>query len=395
MAITVRLPLRTSEKKEKIIDKGIERQQELAEFFDTHIKSFPRQDWGGRPTKAMRNLPKKEEGFGNYGKNGLGQTHYKNQLFEHISEIYSNVLKGHVEEPDFSDWNNFVLCNCGGIKEDDLNRNNSHMKFDLENEGVRIDILDEEDKIWFNLRIGDYQKELFERCEGTGSDTRIVKVNGRYELHQSLTMPENETSYTPETFVGVDFNFDRLAVACFIDQEGNVETAQFNDYGRQLRDYRERQRQYRKELQEKGLQKKVEENKDKVDRQSKHTLHTIARNIVDEASEMEKPVIKLENTGIRQMREEVNEEQDKNWWKSTINRWAVGRLIEFIEYKAEIEGIKVEKINPRNTSKECHKCGEEGNRPNQRDFYCQNSSCENYESRIDADMNAALNIAKR
>lgn len=393
MAITVRIPLQTSKRKAELIDKGIDRQQELAEFFDKHIKSFPKEQWGGRPTKAMRNLPKKKDRFGRYGKNRLAQSHYKNQLFRHISDIYRNVLDGHIEEPDFSEWDNFVLCNCGGIKEDGINRNNSHIKYDLENDGVRISLLDDEDPQWFRMRIGDYQKELFERCEGTGSDARIVRVNSRYELHQSLTMPEEDTSYEPESYVGVDFNFDRLAVASFLDEKGDVETAQFHDYGRELRDFRERQRQKRKELQEEGLTGRVEENRNKVDRMTKKTLHTIARNIVRKASDMENPVIKVEDTGIQEMREEVND-MNKNWWKSTINRWAVGKLIEFIEYKAEMEGIKVKKVNPRNTSKKCHKCGEEGRRPDQRDFYCKNEACNNFESRIDADMNAALNIAK-
>lgn len=64
------------------------------------------------------------------------------------------------------------------------------------------------------------------------------------------------------------------------------------------------------------------------------------------------------------------------------------------EYKAGMEGIKVEMVNPRNISKKCHKCEEIGRRPRQRDFYCQNEDCENYKSRIDADMNASLNMAK-
>lgn len=366
----------------------------MARFFSDRIYSFPIQNWGGKPSRNMRNLPK-NEGFGPLGKNGLAYSHYKDEIFEHINDTYANLRDGAIEgEPDFPEMGYAILCSCQPQKEGDINREGSELEFDLENEGVQIPLLDEEDKKdWFKMRLGDYQRELFEKAESIGSTPRIVEVNGRYELHQPLILPDEELDYEPESFVGVDFNFDRLAFACFLDSEGNVETVQTNDHGRRLREYRERHRRKRKQLQEKGLSKRVEESRNKVDRMTENTLHTIAKNIVDKAGEMEKPVIKLEDTGIQEMREEVNKLEKSNW-KSTINRWAVGKLIEFIEYKAEKEGIRVEKVDPRNTSKKCHKCGEVGKRPNQRDFFCRNESCENYDSRIDADMNAALNIAK-
>jgi IS605 OrfB family transposase len=394
MNVTLRIPLRVSQRKKGKIEEFIDRQEELARFFSDRIYSFPIQEWGGRPNKSMRDLPKNER-FGPRGKNGMTYSCYKNSLFEHINDTYANMRDGFIEEPDFSEMGYAVLCSCGSRSEGTINRSDScELQFDLENSGVQIPLLDEEDeKDWFSMRLGEYQRQLFEQAESIGSSPRIVEVGGRYELHQPLILPEEDTDYEPESFVGVDFNFDRLAFACFLDSEGNVETVQTNDHGRRLREYRERHRRKRKQLQEKGLSKRVEESRNKVDRMTENTLHTIAKNIVDQAGEMEKPVIKLEDTGIQEMRDELNKLEKSNW-KSSVNRWAVGKLIEFIEYKAEKEGICVEKVDPRNTSKECHKCGETGRRPNQRDFFCRNESCENFDSRIDADMNAALNIAR-
>lgn len=62
-----------------------------------------------------------------------------------------------------------------------------------------------------------------------------------------------------------------------------------------------------------------------------------------------------------------------------------------IEYKAGKYNIEIEKINPKYTSQTCSKCGhkEKENRESQSKFKCKSCGGE-----MNADYNAAVNIAK-
>ncbi len=67
-------------------------------------------------------------------------------------------------------------------------------------------------------------------------------------------------------------------------------------------------------------------------------------------------------------------------------------LTNIIEYKAKEKGIQVVKVNERDTSKTCHKCGSENtSRPTQGRFDCKTCSLENY----NADLNGGKNILQR
>ncbi|MGH1016741.1 RNA-guided endonuclease TnpB family protein [Bacillus mycoides] len=77
--------------------------------------------------------------------------------------------------------------------------------------------------------------------------------------------------------------------------------------------------------------------------------------------------------------------------KSLLRNWSYYQLQQFIEYKANREGILIKYVDPFHTSQTCSKCGhyEDGQREKQDNFYCK--SCGFKEN---ADYNAARNIAK-
>ncbi|MFB6299391.1 MAG: zinc ribbon domain-containing protein, partial [Halobacteriales archaeon] len=52
-----------------------------------------------------------------------------------------------------------------------------------------------------------------------------------------------------------------------------------------------------------------------------------------------------------------------------------------------------ETVNPRNTSKACHACGEHGYRPRQATFRCSNDDC--WVGEYQADVNGAINNADK
>ncbi|MBO3754066.1 MAG: transposase [Candidatus Brockarchaeota archaeon] len=65
------------------------------------------------------------------------------------------------------------------------------------------------------------------------------------------------------------------------------------------------------------------------------------------------------------------------------------KLSKLIEYKARWLGIKVIKINERNTSKLCHRCGNKGIRDGSL------FKCPSYNYTCNADYNGAVNIMER
>jgi putative transposase len=73
-----------------------------------------------------------------------------------------------------------------------------------------------------------------------------------------------------------------------------------------------------------------------------------------------------------------------------MSNWAFRELVNFVQYKAEREGIPVVFVDPRGTSKSCYQCGHStrANRPDQGYFRCVACGFE-----ANADYNASRNIA--
>ncbi|EFL52992.1 transposase, IS605 OrfB family [Solidesulfovibrio fructosivorans JJ]] len=73
--------------------------------------------------------------------------------------------------------------------------------------------------------------------------------------------------------------------------------------------------------------------------------------------------------------------------------WVPSKFFELLSYKAKEMGIGIVKINPRNTSKRCSECGHisKGNRKSQEKFVCE--KCGEGKRPVNADYNAARNIA--
>lgn len=80
--------------------------------------------------------------------------------------------------------------------------------------------------------------------------------------------------------------------------------------------------------------------------------HKVSRGIVNFAIQNDISVIRLEQlTNIRNTAK-TSRKNEKN-----LHTWSFYRLAQYIEYKALLEGIKVEYVNPYNTSKQCPICG--------------------------------------
>ncbi len=112
--------------------------------------------------------------------------------------------------------------------------------------------------------------------------------------------------------------------------------------------------------------------------------HRISREIVNLAIQMEN----LKGFG----KNSEGEVETKH--KRLLGRWSYFELQKNIEYKAQMAGIKVVYVNPAYTSQTCHVCGKKGDRTERDTFICLNTECSCYGKPQDADMNAAINIAR-
>lgn len=119
--------------------------------------------------------------------------------------------------------------------------------------------------------------------------------------------------------------------------------------------------------------------------------HRISREIVNLAIRWKVESIQMENLkGVGKNSE--GEVETKH--KRLLGRWSYFELQKNIEYKAQMAGIKVVYVNPAYTSQTCHVCGKKGDRTERDTFICLNTECSCYGKPQDADMNAAINIAR-
>jgi IS605 OrfB family transposase len=113
--------------------------------------------------------------------------------------------------------------------------------------------------------------------------------------------------------------------------------------------------------------------------------HCISKRVVLKAKHT-KRTIRLEDLkGIRQRtRVRGTEERAKH------SNWSFNQLRAFLTYKAKMHGVRVERVDPRNTSRRCFECEHiaKENRRSQSEFQCVQCG-----HTAHADKNAALNIA--
>ena len=187
-------------------------------------------------------------------------------------------------------------------------------------------------------------------------------------LHSKRKFCSNSKYLSP---VGVDFGLTNIAVACaFAEDNPHVKLWS----GKQARYKRKLFLDRIKSLSEKGLLSEVKKTKNKYRQYMKTVNHLVSREIIEFASKHVKPVIVLEN--LHMFRKQ--------------NDWNFFELRTFIEYKALEQGIPVVAVDPKNTSNRCNRCGYTD--PENRNGI--NFNCVNCGYQVNADVNAAINLAK-
>ena len=222
---------------------------------------------------------------------------------------------------------------------------------------------------------GARQTELLKKQQG---ESDLCLVAGKFYLY-SICDIETPTPDDALGALGVDLGIVNIAT----DSDGEKVS------GSHVKSVRHRHRRLRQRLQKKGTKsakRRLKKLSGKERRFSKDTNHVIAKRIVDKAKRTNR-AISLEN--LKGIRARVRARKPE---RTTLHSWAFAQLAAFIAYKAQLAGVKVVYIDPRNTSRECSKCGhvEKTNRKTQDRFECQGCGFA-----LHADINAARNIASR
>lgn len=225
--------------------------------------------------------------------------------------------------------------------------------------------------------IAGYQESRLQEAIKTGQ-ADLVYVDKTFYLLVSIRLADTP-KIAASSVIGVDFGVAKIAV----DSEGNTYT------GDDLEAKRVWFHERRKVLQSvgtKSAKRRLKSMSQDEGNYRRTNNHQIARKIVDTAKGTNSAIAIEDLKGIRG-RIRFRKKQ-----RARMSGWAFHQLRAFVEYKAELAGIYVIAVDPRNTSRTCSECRhcDKKNRKSQSEFRC--GGCGHSEN---ADFNAAKNIRYR
>lgn len=219
-------------------------------------------------------------------------------------------------------------------------------------------------RIAIKTKVTAKQRKLFEgRKPG---EPRIVYLRRKIVIQIPYEVAEAETREDGNV-MGVDLGIKCPAVSYISD--GN---SRFYGNGFHNKFVRREFYEARKHLMKKKHLKVVKSRGNKEQRIMKDVDHYISHEIVNEAIAHNVSVIKLELLkNIRNRMIDAKKRMRKNSRKNNryLHSWSFYRLMQHIEYKAKIAGIKVVYVDPAYTSQTCPKCGRI-NKADDRNYVC-------------------------
>ena len=215
-------------------------------------------------------------------------------------------------------------------------------------------------------------------------DEVILKKEPTSEWYVSLVTSVEDTpekpplsEIEPEDCVGVD-----LGITNYIHTSENlsVDTLNLsNEYDRYAREQRKLNRKEHGSANWEKQRRKVARAKRKIKRKMRDFQHKLTTWLVQEYD-----VVAVEDLEVKPMLEtsqNAKNKQDAAW----------SRFLDLLEYKADLHGTHVEKVEPEGTTKECAVCGVETAKP----IWVRKHSCPACGYQNDRDLNAAKNILSR
>jgi putative transposase len=197
-------------------------------------------------------------------------------------------------------------------------------------------------KIAVRAEITEEQKQLLQGKLGT---LRITRKRDKWIAQVAVEVAEKESK--GNNSMGVDLGLKVPAVAVTNDSK-----VKFAGNGRQNKYMKRKNRANRKKLGKAKKLNAIKKSKDKEQRWMQDQDHKISRQIVNFAKQNNVSKIKLEKLANIRNTARTSRKNEKN-----LHTWSFYRLAQYIEYKAQLEGILVEYVNPKYTSQKCPMCG--------------------------------------
>jgi putative transposase len=241
----------------------------------------------------------------------------------------------------------------------------------------RVSLLTLEGRVLVPFILRSYQAERMPYAKGQCD--LVLRKDGKWFLIVTVDLPD--AAPIPVTdFLGVDLGIANIAT----DSDGNTHS------GKDVERIRRKHNLQRKRLQRKntkGAKKKIRRVGSKEARFRQHENHVISKAIVETAQRTGRGIALEDLKGIR-ARVTARGGDARN----RLSGWSFGQLYAFLSYKAQLAGVSVETVDPRNTSRACAECGHtaKSNRQSQSEFVCK--ACGHH---AHADRNAARNIRAR
>jgi putative transposase len=227
------------------------------------------------------------------------------------------------------------------------------LSFAMPDSSVSIWTLDKRQSIPFVC--GERQRALLPFRRG---ETDLALVRGNWYLFATVDIDDPDL-IDVEGVLGVDLGVTNIAV----DSDGDIHS------GRAIKNVRYRHRRLRNKLQRLGTlgsRRRLRILAGQEARFAKHVNHVISKRIVAKAKRTKRAIAVEDLTHIR-TRVRARRSQ-----RATLHSWSFAQLQAFIAYKALGCGIPVHRVDPRNTSRTCPKCGHvaKANRKMQSSFVC-------------------------
>lgn len=239
----------------------------------------------------------------------------------------------------------------GGVAYD-----NRILSWNLEKSTVSIWTID--GRLTIPFICGPRQLELLKTQRG---ESDLILFKGDFYLLATCDVDE-PTPKDIEGVLGVDLGIVNIATT----SDGETFA------GNQVNNVRHRHRRLRTKLQAKqtkSAKRRLKKLSGKEARFAKHTNHVISKSIVATAQGTNRAIALEQLKGIRD-RVRLRKSQ-----RATLSSWSFFQLKGFISYKAQLLGIPLIEVDPRNTSRTCPACGcvDKHNRKSQSSFIC--TSC--------------------
>lgn len=197
-----------------------------------------------------------------------------------------------------------------------------------------------------------------EILKGKLGSLRVTKKSNKYIAQITLEVEEQVTQGT--NIMGVDLGI-KVPAACVTSND----KVKFIGNGRENKYIRRYFKTKRKSLGKAKKLNAIKKLNNKEQRIMQDKDHKYSRQIVNFALENNVSVIRLEE--LANIRNTTRTSRKNN---HNLHSWSFYRLAQFIEYKAQLVGIKVEYIDPKYTSQICPCCGEK-NKAKDRTYACK------------------------